>query len=338
MLSIISASRRTDIPAFYADWFINRIRAGYCLVSNPYNANQISRVSLLPHDVDAIVFWTRNPRPLFPFLRELDSLGYHYFFHFTMLNNPRSLDPKSPSLGSAVTTFRELSHCLGPDRVIWRYDPIILSNMTDTQFHIDAFRKIAGRLEGYTTRVVVSLLTLYRHVAQRLRKLEKSGLQLMKGDVLEEQSRILLRSIADIAETNGMQVLSCSMKSAFGRFGIRPGKCIDDEYLQDTFGVQVSSQKDPGQRPECRCVKSQDIGAYDTCVFGCTYCYAVRSFRLAERNYAAHDPTAASLLSCNPTDSASKTKELSLFTGRGPTIADQGDTRWAQVNREDSSM
>lgn len=316
MLSIISASRRTDIPAFYADWFINRIRAGYCLVSNPYNANQTSRVSLLPDDVDAIVFWTRNPRPLFPFLRELDSLGYHYFFHFTMLDNPRLLDPKSPSLGSAVTAFRELSRRLGPDRVIWRYDPIILSNVTDTQFHIDAFRKIAGRLEGYTTRVVVSLLTLYRHVAQRLRKLEKSGLQLMKGEVLEEQSRILLRSIADTAKINGMQALSCSMESTLGRFGIRPGKCIDDEYLQDTFGVQVSSQKDPGQRPECRCVKSQDIGAYDTCVFGCTYCYAVRSFALARRNHASHDPTSPSLLTSHPMIPSSKTREPSLFGRR----------------------
>ncbi len=316
MLSIISASRRTDIPAFYADWFINRIRAGYCLVSNPYNANQISRVSLRPDDVDVIVFWTRNPKPLFPFLRELDSLDYHYFFHFTILDNPRSLDPKSPSLGSAVTAFRELSHRLGPDRVIWRYDPVILSNMTDTQFHMDAFHKIAGKLEGYTAKVVVSLLTLYRHVAQRLRKLEKTELHLLKGDVLEEQSRILLRSIADTAKINGMQTLSCSMESSLGRFGLRSGKCIDDEYLQDTFGVQVSSQKDPGQRPECRCVKSQDIGAYDTCAFGCAYCYAVRSFALAQRNHASHDPTSPSLLASHQMVSSSKTRELSLFIRR----------------------
>jgi len=296
-------------------------------VSNPYNANQISRVSLRPDDVDAIVFWTRNPRPLFPFLRELDSLGYHYFFHFTMLDNPRSLDPKSPSLGSAVTAFRELSRRLGPDRVIWRYDPIILSNKTDTQFHIDAFHKIAGKLEGYTTKAVVSLLTSYRHVSQRLRKLEKSGLQLLKGDVLEEQSRILLQSIAATAKINGMQASSCSMESALGRFGLRPGKCIDDEYLQDTFGVRVSARKDTGQRPECRCVKSRDIGSYDTCVFGCAYCYAVRSFRLAKRNYAAHNPTAASLLSYDPTGPPIKTKELPLLTRRGPATADHGDAR-----------
>ena len=327
MLSIISASRRTDIPAFYADWFINRILAGYCLVSNPYNANQTSHVSLRPDDVDAIVFWTRNPRPLFPFLRELDSRGYHYFFHFTMLDNPRLLDPKSPSLSSAVTAFRELSRRLGPKRVFWRYDPIILSNMTDTQFHSDAFHKIANKLEGYTTKAVISLLTSYRHVSQRLRKLEKDGLQLLKGDVLDEQSEILFRSIANIAETSGMQADICSTGPSLSGLGLRPGKCIDDEYLQDTFGVRVSARKDTGQRPECRCVKSRDIGSYDTCVFGCAYCYAVRSFRLAKRNYAAHNPTAASLLSYDPTGPPIKTKELPLLTRRGPTTADHGDAR-----------
>lgn len=286
---------------------MNRIRAGYCTVANPYNSSQWSCVLLRPDDVDVIVFWTRNPRPLFPFLGELDALGYPYFFHFTVLDNPRLLDPNTPPLSSAVATFRELSCRLGPARVIWRYDPIILSNVTDTPFHVNAFQRIASQLEGYTSRVVVSLLTEYRHVSQKMRKLEKNGLKLLQGDGLDDQSTILLCSIAEIAKASGMEISCCAMESSYNQFGLRPGKCIDDEYIWDTFGVRVSSRKDPGQRAECRCVESRDIGAYDTCVYGCTYCYAVRSFSLAKRNHVSHDPTSPSLLAFHPSGSLSKT-------------------------------
>src|SRR5512135_950390 len=127
---IISASRRTDIPAFYSRWFMNRVRAGYCTVPNPFNANQVKRISLLPEEVDVIVFWTRNPRPLFPFLKELDVRGVRYYFQFTLLDNPRSIDPKTPPAESALQTFRALSEQVGPARVIWRYDPLVLSQIT----------------------------------------------------------------------------------------------------------------------------------------------------------------------------------------------------------------
>ena len=131
---IVSVSRRTDIPGFYSQWFMNRIRAGTCLVPNPFNPRQISRVSLRPEDVDVIVFWTRNPRPLFSYLPELDDRGYRYYFLFTLMANPREIDPRLPPVDMAIKTFRDLSHRLGPDRVVWRYDPIFLSSITDAEF------------------------------------------------------------------------------------------------------------------------------------------------------------------------------------------------------------
>ena len=126
---IISASRRTDIPAFYAEWMVRRLKEGYCTVPNPFNRNQVSRISLRPEEVDAIVFWTRNPRPLMPYLDELDSRGYRYYFQFTILGYPRDIDPKSPPAATAIEVFREIAERLGPRRVIWRYDPVVLTEI-----------------------------------------------------------------------------------------------------------------------------------------------------------------------------------------------------------------
>jgi hypothetical protein len=155
---IISASRRTDIPAFYSKWFMNRIREGYCLVPNPLNTKQISVVTLSPVEVDAIVFWSKNPEPLIPYLSELDDYGFRYYFQFTLNDYPSALEPNIPSLESRLETFRKLSKLLGPKRVIWRYDPIIISNYTPPSYHIERFRNIANELRGFTKRVMVSFV------------------------------------------------------------------------------------------------------------------------------------------------------------------------------------
>ena len=144
---IISASRRTDIPAFYAEWFMRRIRAGYCTVPNPYNRKQVAKVSLAPDAVDVIVFWTRNPRPLLPHLAELDRCGYRYYFQYTVMDNPRAIDPKSPAADAAIKTFRELAGIVGAERIIWRYDPIVISAATPAEFHLSTYaahRRSAG--------------------------------------------------------------------------------------------------------------------------------------------------------------------------------------------------
>ena len=145
---IVSASRRTDIPAFYAEWFMNRVRAGTCDVPNPFNPQQVARVSLQPDEVDGIVFWTRHPRPLFPHLAELDKRGYRYYFQYTLLDNPRLIDPKVPPLETSLATFRELAERVGPDRVVWRYDPIVFSNVTGRSFTGKLMGASPGRLRG----------------------------------------------------------------------------------------------------------------------------------------------------------------------------------------------
>lgn len=293
---IISASRRTDIPAFYSEWFMNRIRAGYCAVPNPFNRNQISYVSLSPADVDVIVFWTRHARPLMPYLLELDERGYRYYFQYTVMDNPRLLDPKTPALKTSIKTFRELAEQIGPEKVIWRYDPIFLSTITDIASHERSFARIALQLKGATFRSVISIADPYRKTLGRLGDLSGRGVNQTTFD-LEGNDRHfqLMQSLASTASDSGMEITSCAEEADLRSCGIQPGKCVDDDYIARTFGVDVESKKDPGQREACGCVVSKDIGMYDTCLFGCVYCYATSSFRRAARNHQNHDPASPSL-------------------------------------------
>ena len=291
---IISASRRTDIPAFYAEWFINRIRAGSCAVPNPANPKMISCVSLNPDDVDVIVFWTRNPRPLIKGLSELDMRGFRYYFQYTVLANPRILDPKGPPTKRSIETLKSLSDQIGPDRVIWRYDPIIMTNQVTTDHHLEKISYIASALKGYTKRLTISMLDTYKHTEGRMRRLEKKGLRVSPPD--EERFRCFMRSIAAIAKAHGMEVFSCAEKSGLESLGVASGKCIDDRLIEKVFKIKVTHKKDPHQRPACGCVMSKDIGMYDTCPFLCVYCYATRNIESVKRNLLMHNPESPSLI------------------------------------------
>jgi hypothetical protein len=300
---IISASRRTDIPAFYTRWFINRIRAGFCDVPNPFNRQQVSRISLRPEDVDVIVFWTRNPRPLFPYLGELDERGYRYYFQYTVLGYPAAIDVSGPPLQASLITFGELAQRVGTQRVIWRYDPIVLSEATPPAYHRAAYARLAQSLAGFTERAVISLMDDYPKIRGRLQVIARQGVRLLP--LLPDDAGIekalpdwlgeLLRELAAIARSNQMEIVSCAEDLDLHPFGIRPGKCVDDEYIRQAFGLEVSHTKDPGQRKACGCVVSKDIGMYDSCLFGCQYCYATTSFERARANYLRHDPEASVL-------------------------------------------
>jgi len=294
---IISASRRTDIPAFYAAWFINRVRAGYCTVPNPFNPNQVSWVSLKPEDVDVIVFWTRNPVPLMPYLHELDERGLRYYFQYTLMNNPRSLDAKAPLLHASLETFKRLAEQIGPERVIWRYDPIVFTPQTDAYFHLTTFATIAKALRGSTTRAVISIMDPYPKAQGRLNYLARQGMPVWLPDSNAPEFMLLMSGLAEIAAQNDLDLVSCAEDLDLSRYGIRPGKCIDDDYIQKVFGIEVTHQKDPYQRRACGCVESKDIGVYNTCLFGCQYCYATQSFAQAVRNYKEkHHPESPSMI------------------------------------------
>ena len=287
---IISASRRTDIPAFYTPWFMNRLRRGWCRVPNPFNPHQVSELSLRPEDVDVIVFWTRDALPLLPHLKELEERGYRYYFLVTLMENPRRIDSQCPPLRVALRTFQTLSDRIGPEKVIWRYDPIVLSSLTNPGFHKQVFARIASRLQGYTKGCIVSLMHPYRKVMSRF---AGKGIELTAWE--EKTLGDLMKSLARDAHERGIEISSCASAADLDTYGISRGKCVDDTYISRVFGVEVTHRKDPSQREACRCVMSKDIGMYDTCLFGCLYCYATSSFERARANYRSHDSASPSL-------------------------------------------
>lgn len=293
---IISASRRTDIPAFYGDWLMNRLRAGYCLVPNPYNHSQISRVSLRSDDVDAIVFWSKNPRPLMSHLAEIDELGYRYCFLFTLNRYSLSMEPLVPAFEERVAAFRELASRLGAGRVVWRYDPVILSETYTAEYHLETFKNIATALNGYTRRVIISFVDYYKKTERRLRELEKETADIFCRDVFKTQElNRLVEGFNAAASDNGMSLQSCAEDSMLGEMGILPGKCIDDIWLNRLLGTEITSLKDKGQREACGCVKSRDIGVSNTCLHGCRYCYSTTSHGVAVKRNREHISTAESL-------------------------------------------
>lgn len=291
---IISASRRTDIPAFYHEWFMNRIEKGFLLSRNPFNHNQISRVSLLPIDVDAIVFWTRNPKFLMPSLETLNRLGFKYYFQYTVTGYPRSLERSVPKPLDAIRTFVQLSELIGKEKVVWRYDPILLSNIVDIDEHKRLFGKIAQLLAGRTERVVISFSDFYKKTERNLKAVDG----LIYSDIVDEYSKLmdLSQYMAKVANSHGMQIQSCAETVDTSEAGVSHGKCIDNELLFDVFGLALNSKKDQGQRDACGCVKSIDIGAYNTCLHECSYCYATFNKEVVLKNRKSHDPNSPFLI------------------------------------------
>ena len=286
------------MPAFYSEWFMNRIREGFLYVRNPFNARQSTRVDLSLRNVDVIVFWTKNPAPMMRYLDELDERGYRYYFQFTLTAYPALLEPFVPSPDSLVSSFRELSDRIGPERVIWRFDPILVSDISDENKILAAFGKIAYRINGCTGRVVISFARFYRSVARNLTMLEKmAGIRFydISGD--ESAMRRIAGSMAGIARRSGMEIVSCAAGLDLSGQGIGRGKCIDDGLIKRVFAITVPATKDPYQREECGCVRSQDIGQYNTCVHDCVYCYAASNKKQAHRHRAAHDPAGPFLVS-----------------------------------------
>jgi DNA repair photolyase len=277
---IISASRRTDIPAFYTQWFLKRIEQQYCMVRNPINKKQVSRITLDPSIVDCIVFWTKNPERLIPHLNKLNN--YFYYFQFTITSYNQVLEPNVPEVKRAVSLFKKLSDIIGPRRVIWRYDPIVLSDETDILFHFNSYDAIARELNGYTNRCVISFIDLYK-------KTERNLYNYPLHRITDSDMKALAERFSEIAVRNNFEIFTCAEDIDFTSFGISPGKCIDDKLISEAIGKDLDISKDKTQREECGCVASIDIGAYNTCPHGCLYCYANFSSDQVKKNMSSHD-------------------------------------------------
>lgn len=279
---IISASRRTDIPTYYSKWFFNRLKEGYVLVRNPMNAHQISKIPLNPDVVDGIVFWTKNPIPM---LEKMDMLrDYMYYFQFTLNSYAQDVETHIPSKQSyVIPAFKKLSDLIGPNRVIWRYDPILLNDTYTPEYHIRYFEKIAKELSPYTKKCTISFIDFYRNTSRNV-----SGLAL--HDFPQNVQRSLAEELAAIAHSYGLQIDTCAEGIELQEYGIEHARCIDDRLLSRLLNCPLEVGKDKNQRLECGCIESLDIGAYNTCRNGCKYCYANYSGKTVFANSNKHNP------------------------------------------------
>ena len=286
-IMIISCSRRTDVPAFYSEWFFNRLQAGFVEVRNPRNPRQIRTVSLLPEDVDGFVFWSRHPAPM---LDKLDLLTDHpFYFQYTFTPYGRALEPNLPPQSERLDTFRRLADDVGPHRVIWRYDPILFSQDIGLSYHENSFTVLARQLAGFTGQCVISFIDLYRHIEKKLTPLAIRALE-------ENEMRLLGKTLSHIAASFGMTLETCAEQIDLSACGIKHGRCIDDRLMSEISGKPFRLSKDRYQRKACGCVSSVDIGVYNTCAHECVYCYANAAPKQIQANRLLHDPQSPLLI------------------------------------------
>ena len=292
---IISVSRRCDIPGFAFDWFLKKLDEGFVEVRNPFNPLQIKSVSLNPpaaglpqeNTAEVFAFWTRDPSSINTHAFELGKRGYGFYVMTTLTSYPAVLEPLVLPAEKAIRAIKELALKITPDRVIWRYDPVFLSDITDSEFHKRNFTCLAAQLKGSVNRVIVSVYDEYGRAEKRLLALENGKILRKQAHyyigpagkkTLHPEVRKILAVLADIAASNGMEMQSCAEED-LSDCQIKPGACIDADYIAGLFGEKMPGLKnlgkDQGQkRPFCRCAKSTDIGSYGSCPAGCVYCYA----------------------------------------------------------------
>ncbi|MHC5055855.1 MAG: DUF1848 domain-containing protein [Planctomycetota bacterium] len=288
---IISASRRTDIPAFYGEWFMNRLEAGYCTVPG-YVAGQAYRVDLRPEEVDAFAFWTKDLGTFKGRLAEVRARGLPFMVHYTITGYPRCLEGGAPPTELAAEHMHELAERYGPRVAVWRYDPMVFTSATTPDHHRVSFRRLAERLRGATDEVVTSVVVGYRKTARNMRRAGvKHGFS--RSDVPAEAVTELVSWMADVARANGMALSLCCQPDLIVE-GTRAVRCVEVERLSDVAGREIAA-KPKSTRPGCGCHESRDIGAYDTCANGCAYCYAVNDHERTRQRLGLHDPKAEML-------------------------------------------
>lgn len=280
---ILSASRRTDIPCWHAEWFMERIREGRVTVRNPRNPSQARQISLTPAETDAIVFWTKDPAPLLPYLDELEERGFRYYFQFTLTPYGSDIEPGLRDKQAIAETFCALGERLGKNGLVWRYDPIFFTEKYSMAWHREQFAALCRKLSPYTGQVTVSFLDFYKS---------------MRGKGLAAPSQAQMEEFAAFAGGTaaawGLSPRSCCEKLAMERWGILPASCIDKERLERLLGRRLSLKPAAGQRAGCGCFQSVDVGAYNTCGNGCLYCYANYSPALLKANLekrSSHSPS-----------------------------------------------
>lgn len=274
---IINTGMRTDIPAFYSRWLLNRIKEGFVLVRNPYNESQVTKYSLNPDVVDCLAFCTKNPHPLIAHLSELDI--YNQFWFITITPYGKDIEPNVPDKKLIIEDFKKLSNHIGVDSVSLRYDPILINDKFDVEMHIKCFEKLLSQLKGYTHDCTISFLDLYEKVKRNAPELRPPN--------KEEQIEIA-KAFSKIGDKNNIVVHACCEKDYLKDYGIDITGCMSQEIVEKAISNKLKAPKINNKREGCNCLLGNDIGAYNTCGHLCKYCYANANAGLVKENMKKH--------------------------------------------------
>ncbi len=276
---VLNTGNRTDIPAFYSEWFARRLREGYVLSRNPYYPELVTRYELKPELVDVIVFCTKNPGPM---LQHMDLLSpFRQFWHVTITPYGKDVEPGVPDKRQVIRDFRRLSEYVGPTAVCWRYDPIFIDQTYTLAYHLNAFEQMAAALEGATDRVIISFIDLYEKTRRNFPQVR---------EVTKEERSELGAHISETAAKYGMRVKACLEEASLSRFGIDVDGCFTQKDLERALGEELNVPPGSAPRKGCSCILGNDIGAYNTCAHFCRYCYANYDRETVLRNRQLHDP------------------------------------------------
>lgn len=276
---IINTGMRTDIPAFYAEWFIKRIREGYVYTRNPYNNTQVTKYRLTPEVVDVLAFCTKNPSPMLPYMEELKKYGQYWFVTITPYG--ADLEPNVPPKERVMEDFLKLSRIVGADSMGWRYDPIIITDKYTVERHISDFSMMAEKLAGYTHTCVISFIDLYKKVRRNFSEAK---------EVAYADKIALGKEFIRICKKYDMVVKPCAEGDELAGYGADCSGCMTKRTFEKAIHCRLDAPKIKSQRAECACLLGKDIGQYDTCGHLCRYCYANVNPDAVRRNMKLHNP------------------------------------------------
>ena len=280
---IINTGMRTDIPAFYSTWLLNRIKEGFVYVRNPYYKYQVTEYSLNPNVVDCLAFCTKNPHPLISSLSELDK--YKQFWFITITPYGKDIEPNVPDKKQVIEDFKILSNRIGADSIALRYDPIFINDRFDISLHIKCFEKLLSQLKGYTHDCTISFLDLYEKV--------KKNAPDLRRPTKDEQ---IAKAFSKIGKENNITIHACCEKDYLKEYGLDITGCMSQEIIEKAIHNKLNAPKRKNQRVECNCLLGNDIGMYNTCMHLCKYCYANANSGLVKENVKKHIPTSPFLI------------------------------------------
>lgn len=298
---ILQTGMRTDIPAFYSKWFVNRIKEGCVLVRNPYNPSAVTKYRINPEVVDLIAFCTKNPAPMLGYMDILKPYGQFWFVTITPYG--KEIEPNVPDKRQIIEDFKTLSNSVGIDSIGWRYDPIFITEKYSLDFHLKAFEQMAKTLSGYTDTCIISFIDLYKKVIKNF----------PQARMVNKKERLKIGEVfADIGRKYGITVKACAEGNELEVYGIDCDGCLTQEVYESALHTKLNMPKRKGQRTECACFFGNDIGVYDTCRHFCKYCYANTNKDAVIRNSKLHNPNSPFLIGSNqPGDKITEAKQES---------------------------